>query len=76
MHHLHCLCVQSESERVFESGVEEMCRRFSRWVSDDSDNDEQFCGFRTEDIVLQEAVADFDFDINEVSSVHTSDWSN
>ena len=53
-----------------------MCHRFSRWVSDDSDNDEQFYGFRTEDIVLQEAVADFDFDINEVSSVHTSDWSN
>ena len=31
--HLHCLCVRSESERVFESRVEEMRCRFSRWVS-------------------------------------------
>ena len=42
----------------------------------DSDNDERFSGFRAEDIMLREAVADADFDINEVSSVHTSDWSN
>ena len=73
--HLHCLCVRSESERVFESRVEEMRCRFSRRVSSTiSDNDEQFYGFRTEDIVLREAVADLDFDVNEVSSVHSSDW--
>ena len=42
---------------------------------DDSDNDERFYGFRAEDIVLRKAVADSDFDVNEVSSVHTSDWS-
>ena len=42
----------------------------------DSDNDERFFGFRAEDIVLPEAVADSDCNINEVSSVHTSDWSN
>ena len=30
---------------------------------------------RGEDIVLQEAVADSDFDVNEAISVHTSDWS-
>ena len=69
--HLHCLCVGSESERVFESRVEGTRRRFSTI----SDNDEWFYGFRAEDIVLQEAVADSDFDINEVSSVHSSDWS-
>ena len=40
-----------------------------------SDNNERFYGFRAEDIVLREAVADSDFDVNEVSSVHTSDWS-
>ena len=33
LRHLHCLCIQSESERVFESWVEEMCCRFSRRVS-------------------------------------------
>ena len=43
---------------------------------DNSDNDECFYGFRAEDIVLWEAVADSNFDANEVSSVHTSDWSN
>ena len=43
---------------------------------DDSDNDEQFYGFHAEVIVLREAVIDSDFDINEVSSVHTLDWSN
>ena len=30
---LHCLCVQSESERVFESGVKETRFRFSRRIS-------------------------------------------
>ena len=40
-----------------------------------SDNDERFYGFRAEDIVFQEAVTDSDFDVNEVSSVHSSDWS-
>ena len=43
---------------------------------DDSDNDERFCGFHAEDIMLQEAVVDSDFDVNEGSRVHTSDWSN
>ena len=42
----------------------------------DSDSDEQFFGFRAEDIVLREAVADSDIDVSEVSSVHTLDWSN
>ena len=41
----------------------------------DSDNDERFSGFRAEDIMPWEAVADLEFDANEVSSVHTSDWS-
>ena len=73
---MHCLCVRSKSERVFESPVEETRCRFSRWVSSTiSDNNEQFYGFRPEDIGLREAVADSDFDINEVSRVHTSDWS-
>ena len=39
----------------------------------DSDNDERFFCFRAEDIVLREAVADLDFDVTEVSSVHASD---
>ena len=30
---LHCLCVQSESERVFGSQVKETHRQFSRWIS-------------------------------------------
>ena len=46
---------------------------FETGLFDDSDNNEQFYGFRAEDIVLREAVADSDFDVNEVSSVHTSD---
>ena len=46
---------------------------FKTGLSDDSDNDQRFYGFRAEDIVLREAVVDLDFDINEVSSVHTSD---
>ena len=49
---------------------------FEMCLFDDSDNDERFCGFRAKDIVLQEAVVDSDFDVNEVSSVRTSDWSN
>ena len=47
---------------------------FKTDLFNDSDN-ERFFGFRAEDIVLHEAVADSDFDVNEVSSVHTSDWS-
>ena len=74
--HLHCLCVWSESERVFESRVEGTRWRFSRRVSSTiSHNDERFYGFCAEDIVLREAVADSDFDVNKVSSVHSSDWS-
>ena len=43
-----------------------------------SDNNERFFGFCAQDIVLQEAVADPDIDVSEVSSVqlHTLDWSN
>ena len=48
---------------------------FETGLFNDSDNDERFYGFRAEDIVLREAVADSDSDVNEVSSVHTSDWS-
>ena len=48
---------------------------FKAGLFDDSDNDERFYGFHGEDIVLREAVADSDFDVNEVGSVHTSDWS-
>ena len=74
--HLHCLCVQSESKRVFESRVEETRCWFSRQVFlTISDNDEQFYGFHAEDIVLREAVADLDFNVTEVCSVHSSDWS-
>ena len=40
-----------------------------------SDKDERFYGFCAEDIVLREAVVDLDFDVNEVSSIHSSDWS-
>ena len=42
----------------------------------DSDDDNQFSGFRADDIVFRKAVADSDFNVNEVSSVHKSDWSN
>ena len=56
----------SESERVFEtneSRVEETrCRFFKTDLFKDSDNDERYFGFRAQDIVLQEAVADSDFD--------------
>ena len=40
------------------------------------DDDEGFYGFRAKDIVLLETVVGLDFDANEVSSVHTSDWTN
>ena len=49
---------------------------FKMDLFNDSDNDKWFFGFRAEDIVLGEAIADSDFDLNEVSSVHTWDWSN
>ena len=49
---------------------------FETGLFDDSDNDERFYGFRAEDIVLREAVVDSDFDVYEVSSVHTLGWSN
>ena len=57
--------------------VESMKRVASFWDGSlhDSDNDEWFYGFHAEDIVLREAVADSNFEVNEVSSVHTSDWS-
>ena len=76
-HQLHCLCVRSKSERDFESRVEKnVLLVFEMDIFNDSDNDERFLGFQVEDIVLREAVADSDFDVNEVSSVHTLDWSN
>ena len=49
---------------------------FKTDLFNDSDNDKRFSGFHAEDIMLREAVADLEFDVNEVSSVHTSDWSN
>ena len=49
---------------------------FKTYLFNHSDKDEQFSGFCVEDIMLREAVADSEFDVNEVSSVHTSDWSN
>ena len=48
---------------------------FKMDLFNDSDNDERFFGVRTEDFVLREAVADSDFEVNEVSSVQTLDWS-
>ena len=48
---------------------------FETGLFHDSDNDEQFYDFRAEDIVLQEAVADSDLDVYEVSKFHTLDWS-
>ena len=48
---------------------------FETGLFDGSDNDKRFYGFCAEDIVLREAVEDLDFDVNEVSSVHTSEWS-
>ena len=57
---LHCLCVQSESERAFESQVEETHCLFSRWISSMIQKMTWFFGFRAEDIVLREAVADLD----------------
>ena len=44
---------------------------FKTDLFNDSDDDERFFGFCAEDIVLQKAAADLDFDINEGSSVHT-----
>ena len=49
---------------------------FKTDLFNDSDNDDRFFGFCAEDIVSREAVADLDFDVNEVSSVHSSVWSN
>ena len=68
--------VRESKKHVRESRVKETRCWFSRRVSSRiSDNDERFYGFCAEDIVLWEAVADSDLDVNEVSSVHTSDWS-
>ena len=47
---------------------------FKTDLCNDSDNDERFSGFLAEDIMLREAVADLEFDVNKVSSVPTSDW--
>ena len=46
---------------------------FETDLFNNSDNDKRFFGFCAEDIVLREAVEDSDFDVNEVSSVHTLD---
>ena len=51
------------------------CRFLETGLFDVSDNGEGFYGFHAEDIVLREAVVDSDFDVNEVSSVQTSDSS-
>ena len=40
---------------------------FKTDLFNDSDNDEQLFGFHGEDVVLREAAADSDFDVNEVS---------
>ena len=75
-HHFIVFVFDAKVRAFFESRVEKTRCRFSRWVSSTiSDSDERFYGFHAEDIVLREAVADSDYDVNEVSSVHTSDWS-
>ena len=48
---------------------------FETRLFDDSDNDERFYGFCAEDIVLREAVADSDFDINPYLTGKTSESS-
>ena len=73
---LHCLCVRSESESFWKSSRRNAQPAFKMDLFNDSDNDQRFSGFRTEHIMLWEAVADSEFNVNEVSSVHTSDWRN
>ena len=53
-----------------------MLQVFKTDLFNNSGNDKRFFGCCAEDTVLQEAVADSDFDVNEVNSVHTSGWSN
>ena len=69
------LCSSRKWESFWKSSRRNALPVFETGPFDDSDNDEWFYGFHAEDIVLREAVADSDFDANEVSSVHTSDWS-
>ena len=73
----HCLCVQSESERVFVSRVEETRCRFSRWISSMiQTTTNESLAFTLKTLCFEKHSGDSDSDVNEVSSVHTSDWSN
>ena len=74
--HLHCLFCPKRKWESFLKSSRNVLPVFETGLFNDSDNDERFYGFRAEDIVLWEAVADSNFDVNDVSSVHTSDWSN
>ena len=68
------LCLKRKWENFLKSSRRNTFPVFETGLFDDSD-DEWFYGFHAEDIVLREAVTDSDFNVNEVSSVHTSDWS-
>ena len=72
---VYSLCSKRKWESFWKLSRRNTLLVFETGLFDDSDNDKQFYGLRAEDIVLQEAVADSDFAANEVSSVHTSDWS-
>ena len=69
------LCSKRKWESFFKLSQRNALPVFETGLFNDSDKDERFYGFRAQDIVLREAVADSDFNVYEVSSVHTSDWS-
>ena len=73
--HLHCLCVRSESERVFKveskkrvAGFRDGSLRRYQTTTNDS-------MARAEDSCVSRGWSTLGLRRNEVSSVHTSDWS-
>ena len=60
------LCTKRKSDSFWKSSQRNVLTVFKTDLFNDSDNSKRFFGFRAENIVLREAIADLDFDVNEV----------
>ena len=70
------LCTKQKWESFWKSSWKNVLPVIKIDLFNDSDNNEWFSGVCAEDIMLRVTVAASEFDVDEVSSVHTSDWSN
>ena len=75
-HHFALSLSTKQKWESFWKSIQRIVLVFKMDLFNDSDNEVWFSGFCTDDTMLREAVADSEFNVNEVSSVHIADWSN